>query len=451
MRKKLVKSGIFIVIAGLFVGILNADSSVFATVPGTNQLVSARSVGGFTNGGSNRSLISANGKVVVYNSNATNVLPSGGVGIFVRNLASGTTQRVNISTAGVVANDGQYSMVEKISATGRYIIFRSSASNLIDGTTTVTSPSQLYLRDTVTATTTLVSRTVTGVPADGAVYSTLGVSSDGRFIGYSSNATNLHIDSINGAPHLYMLDRLNNTVSIIDRKTDGTVGGTIAGNPNLPYGAMSCDGAIIAFQYPANLIVGDTYSNHVDIYILDRRGGTDKLTNLTKTANAAVTGPSISCNGDFIGFKTRASNLDSTIAVTIGWIRPYIYDRVAGTYHFASATSSNVSTNTDICGISQDFTPCIQMSDTGLGIFAANNSALTGATGEQLYLRDIYSGTTELLSKNSVNAAGNGSYRIFYSSISADGTIAAYASDASNLISGDTNVSTDVLTSLTGY
>lgn len=449
MTQRIKSIGIAVITAITTVGLLGINSFVSATVPGTNQRVSLTSTGGQTNGDSLSSLISSNGEVVAFYSGATNILSSGGAGLFARNLKSGAVSRINASTAGTVANSSTNLL--KISATGRYALFSSNfASNLIDGTTTPTTYPQMYLRDINGSTTTLVSQTPTGTLSNGSYIDALGVSSDGRFIAYTTNASNLHADSTDGTPHLYVLDRRDNTISIVDRKTDGTVGTT--NSSWAPQGAMSCDGSFLAFTYPSNMIVGDTNSNHVDVYLLDRRGVTDRLTNLTKTANAAAMGASISCNGDYVGFKSLAQNIDSSITVNNVYnaYRPYIYDRVNGTYRFAAVTNSGTATDAAICGMTLANVPCIQISDTGLGVFSANDSTLTGNSGNQVYIRDIYAGTTELISKNSSGIA-SGSYSLSTNSITADGNVVSHSSDASNLVSGDTNGRWDVFTSLTGY
>jgi Tol biopolymer transport system component len=269
-----------------------------------------------------------------------------------------------------------------------------------------------------------------------------------------SNSSNLHPDSTDGIPHLYMSDKSDNSLSILDRKPDGTVGSTNASWA--PQAAMSCDGSLIAFQYPGSaggLVAGDT-SSQVNVYLLDRRGNTDKISNLTATANSAAMGPSISCNGDFIGFKSRATNLDPSVSMTFGsnTYRPFIYDRVNGVYHLAAITTSNTAIDySQICGASADTSPCVQISDTGVGVFAVDYPDLTGVSGKQIYLRDIYSGTTELISKNSSGVASNTAGYNGKPTISSDSKIVVYGSDASNLVTGDSNNAYDVFTSLTGY
>jgi dipeptidyl aminopeptidase/acylaminoacyl peptidase len=442
------KTKVLILTGVLALGVVAATSMPsFATVPGTNQRVSLSYTGGQSNGHSGPSIMSANGKMVVFHSDATNILSSGGSGIFERNLTTGATVRVNMSTASAIDNGGSGGILLKVSATGRYILFMTDGTNLIDGTTT--SGVQLYLRDVTASTTTLISQTPGGTVSNGTGRNALGVSSDGRFVAFTDNATNLDSGATDGYGHLYMLDRISNTLSVIDRKTDGTIA---SGNPTwTPWGSMSCDGSLIVFQEANNLIVGGTNTGHTDVYLLDRRGGADKLTNLSVSADYAAAMPSISCNGDFVGFESLATNLDPSISVTYGstkW-RPYIYDRVNNSYHFAAVTTSGTATTAATCGTSASNVACIQLSDIGLGIFSTSDSTLTGDSGYQVYLRDIYAGTTELVSKASGGTAGNNGSDI--STVSADGTITSYQSNATNLVSGDTNGYRDIFTSLTGY
>jgi hypothetical protein len=205
MRKQIKQIGIIVTAVVIAVGCVNLNNFVSATVPGINQRISVTSTGAQSSSGGSIPLLSANGKIAVFRGGST-ILPSGGGGIFSRNLATGNIMRINVSTAGVVANDNTYTWPEEVSATGRYVIFRSIATNLIDGTTTPSSPNNqhLYLRDTATSTTTLITQTPTGTVANGTAIEAFGVSSDGRFVAFVSNATNLHPDSTEGSAHIYV-------------------------------------------------------------------------------------------------------------------------------------------------------------------------------------------------------------------------------------------------------
>lgn len=446
MTYKLKSLLMFLVASVLIYGAVAIGPNVSAIVPGVNTRVSLTSTGNQINNYlSSRGMISANGKVVVFRSSGTNVLPSGGAGVFVRELATGSIKRVNESSQGVIDNGGDRTNPTAISANGRYILFDSPATNLIDGVT-LSGNSRTYLRDVKNSTTELVARSPSGAISNGTMNYGSEVSSDGRFVLFMSNATNLHPDATDGIIHLYLLDRHENNIEVIDRKSDGS----LSTYTYTMSASMSCDGSIIAFSSSSNFIIGAPSSNHTDVYLLDRRGEVDKLTNLTGFASHAAAGPKVSCNGDYIGFTSAANNIDPTFTLaTTGWYRPYIYDRVNNSYHLQSVTATGSGVNSHICGSTLPSSPCVYPSDTGLGVFSVDNSSLTGASGRQVYIRDIYAGTTELVTRDSGGTAGNGSSEV--GGVSADGTMIIITSNASNLISGDTNSQQDIFTSLTGY
>lgn len=154
---------------------------------------------------SGQPLISGNGKKIAYLSNSSSLLPSG-KGSVLRDIASGALVRINASTTGVIGNNTD-DILDQISYTGKYVLFRSKATNLIDGETM--SPSnifRLYLKDVVNGTTTLVNRNVvTGQDAsDGteSMLTSVGVSSDGRFVSFTSSSINLVSGVTDGNPHL---------------------------------------------------------------------------------------------------------------------------------------------------------------------------------------------------------------------------------------------------------
>lgn len=443
----------FIIIAVVVFGLVYASTKASAIVPGDNQRVSLMYNGQQTpsNYGSPESFLSADGKKVVFRSQSPNIIQGGGPGIFERDLATGSVIKINVSTSGVQQTGDLY-IPKAVSSNGRFVLFIAEAPNLIDGQTTDTAHWQLYLRDTLLSVTTLVTKSMAGATSNGSGFpTTLGVSSDGRFVVFTSNATNLDSDATDGFGHLYRLDRLDSQLSLIDRKTDGSLGSTSSSWS--PEGGMSCDGSLIAFQYPSSLIVGET-STHIDIYLLDLRSGTH-LTNITKGAQWSSEWPTISCNGDYIGFMSPSSNLDA--AHTTGYQGnqlPYVYDRMSDRFHLAAVTpTGDVPTSGLVCSgqLSYAGSGCkMGLSDTGLAAFASNNSSLAGSSFTQIYLTNIYSGTTEVLSKSSSGSPGNNESSI-YPTLSRDGTLAGYSSLSSNLVPNDTNSQVDAFVSQTGY
>jgi len=448
MRKKLRAFGV------LTIGVLTVlglawPSAASATVPGVNSMVSINQSG--TNGGnldSYRPYMSGDGRFVAFDSSASNLVSSDTNNqndIFERNLASGVTTRVSVSSSGVQANASN--IVNAVSRTGRYILFRGGASNLIDGSTISSSYYQLYMRDTATNTTTLISQNSSGDPANNNVDG-LDVSSDGRFVLLDTAATNLGPTVTNTGNNLYMFDRDTGTFTILNKAYDGSLPNTTSWTP---FGHMSCDGSLVAFQSAANLTT--TSSSHVDIYLLDLRSG-NHLTDLTASANTAALDPTISCNGDYVGLLSAADNLDTSITDTsMNNYHAYAYNRVNGTFSVVDQSSSGTAGNLGILYYplsgSEQY---MGLGDNGVAVFQSPATNLvSGVTSghRDVYVHSLATGATELLSRNSSGTEGDADSTA--PTISVDGKIAAYPSNATNLVAGDTNGYPDAFTSETGY
>ena len=139
--------------------------------------------------GSERAVLSADGRYVAFESQSSRLVPgdtNGDYDIFVRDLWMGTTTRVNVSGTGEQANDG--SSEASISADGRYVAFFSSASNLVPGDTN--GVRDVFVRDRTLGTTRLVSVNTAGMQGNDRS-ETGALSPDGTFIAFSSESTNL--------------------------------------------------------------------------------------------------------------------------------------------------------------------------------------------------------------------------------------------------------------------
>ncbi|HEV7454809.1 MAG TPA: hypothetical protein VGO07_06135 [Candidatus Saccharimonadales bacterium] len=360
--------------------------------------------------------------------------------IFVRNISANTVVRASVSTAGVGAN--QYSAAPVISETGRYVVFSSASSNLIDGRTITTGDQQLYMRDMVSNTTTILTEVSSGTFANSPTYAS-DVSSDGRFVLFRSYATNLG-PTMSGGSHynVFLLDRATNTTTWVNAVASGSTGGD-------PYDAhMSCDGSLIVFDGSASYL-GLPGGSHFDVFLLDRRGGS-RLTNITGSANGAAVSPRISCNGNYIGFSSYASNLDPITAGMTLYYHIYNYDRINDQFSLVDQTTGGVLANAPV-GIAPTAPLFFSISDKGSSVFgstATNLDAAATAGQRQLFIRDPNAGTTELLTRDSGGTEGDDESRI--ASISLDGKTAAYDSYATNLVSGDSNSQRDIFVSATG-
>lgn len=441
MKKKLSVAAILSVASILVVGfVLNPFAS--ATVPGNNTRASVSNSGSQSSKESVDGSISRDGRFVAFSNQQDNFVGTdccNTIDVFVRNLSNNTTAIVSVSTLGAHSNASSYRPV--ISETGRYIVFRSDASNLVDGRT-ISATGQMYMRDTKTNTTTVLSEITAGTFANASI-TPLEVSSDGRFILFDSQATNLVSGLSSGFTNIFLLDRDTNTISWVNEPAAGS-----GFSGSSPYNAsMSCDGAFIVLDGNASYY-GLTPTSHLEVLLIDRRGG-KKITNITAPANAAAVRPEISCNGNYIGFGSYANNLDPITAGMSVYYHAYMYDRINNQFKLLDQNSSGTLANADIMYATTDML-YLSLSDKGTAVFKSTATNLAGgASGSQLYFRNPSAGTTELLTRDSGGTQGNNSSE--YPTISLDGRLAAYQSYASNLVSSDNNGLRDVFVSETGF
>jgi HYR domain/WD40-like Beta Propeller Repeat len=175
----------------LFVSVLMLvimTSGISLAAPGDTTRESVSSSGNPGNNHSFEPSISADGRYVAFSSDASNLVASDTNNtrdIFVRDRETGTTERVSVDSSGAQAND--FSVVASISKDGRSVAFESVASNLVAGDTI---RNDIFVRDRETGTTERVSVDSSGTQGNGPSIGP-SMSADGRFVAFSSAATNL--------------------------------------------------------------------------------------------------------------------------------------------------------------------------------------------------------------------------------------------------------------------
>ncbi|HEX8344241.1 MAG TPA: hypothetical protein VF657_05790 [Actinoplanes sp.] len=221
---------------------------------------------------------------------------------FVRDLRTGRTSRVSVSGANRQA-DGASEEAD-ISADGRYVAFSSQATNLVPGDTN--GEQDIFVRDVRAGSTRRVSLSSVGRQADERSSGPL-ISADGRYVAFSSMASTLVAGDRNGTWDVFVRDLRTGTTTRV------SVSGTRAGGNGASYGrAMSRDGRYVAFfSDSSNLVPGDT--NRIrDMFLRDLRTGATSRVSVPQTgrqANADSDGASISADGRFVAFRSFASNL----------------------------------------------------------------------------------------------------------------------------------------------
>ncbi|MEU1023985.1 RICIN domain-containing protein [Streptomyces sp. NPDC005904] len=231
---------------------------------GTTQRVSVSGGGAQGNGGSTAAAISADGRQVAFTSSATNFTAgdtNAADDVFVRDLQSGTTQRVSVSGGGGQGDRG--SMAPSLSADGRHVAFSSSATNLVAGDTN--GRIDVFVRDRQSGTTQRVSVADNGTQGDGHSGGA-SIGADGRHVAFSSSAANLIARDANGVSDVFVHDRQSGgTRRVSTAHTDGQDVDHYSSEA-----AISADGAVVAFSSAASdLVPGDTNGTY-DVFV--RRG-----------------------------------------------------------------------------------------------------------------------------------------------------------------------------------
>jgi Tol biopolymer transport system component len=248
-------------------GDTNAQPDVFVRdrVSGTTECVSVSTSGAQGNGVSGASSISADGRYVAFESGATNLGPldtNGDDDVFIRDRQIGLTTRVSRSSTGGQGNG--HSSLPCISADGHYVAFTSQATNLVAGDTNASD--DVFVNDRHTGVTERVSVGAGGVQGNG--HSTEpSLSADGRYVAFKTVATNL-IPSGTSIfyPRILVRDLLNGTNELVSLATDGS----IPSSGGCSGAWISAGGRYVAFRSNAtDLVPGDT-NGYVDIFLHDR-------------------------------------------------------------------------------------------------------------------------------------------------------------------------------------
>jgi Tol biopolymer transport system component len=404
-----------VLLSVLAVAVAMSMAQMAGAVPPKTRLVSKTTGGVAGIGDSEASVLSANGRYVVFQSYATNFPKSGGATprLYLVDHTTGKIWLVGKNSSGVPANTG--SRQATISGSGRYIAFLSSASNLPQGDGV---KSQVYVHDRVTGTTRLVSKTTGGVASDTGSGGP-SISQNGRYVAFNSDGDNLPRGD--GAyVQVYVHDRSTGRTRVISTANDNP-----DGNSQSP--SISGNGRIVAFESRStHLTQGDGTAL---MYYWDRRTGDIELASAT-TSGLAASGASadaiVAGNGRVITFWSASANLPGGDGVLD---QVYAHDLGTGTTRLISKTSGGVAGTDDSTEAEISF-------DGHYVVFksqAANFPAGDG-TRVHVYIHDRREGTTRLLSKNSKQKAGNANS--FTPFISADGRYASFESYATNLPGG---------------
>ena len=356
------------------------------------------------------------------------------------------TTRVSVSTAGAQGNHDSFAA--GISASGRFVVINSLATNLVRGDTN--GRYDVFVRDTATGGTTRVSVSSSGAQAaagkdefGGSLSG--GISADGRYVVFQSDASNLVRGDTNRADDVFLHDRKTGRTTRLRLDSRGR-----QGNGGSWFPAISSDGRYVAFQSLAtNLVRGDT-NKLSDVFVRDlATGRTTRLSVDSRAAQARCnagscesTSPVLSAHGRYVAFQSSATNLVPHDTNRLGDV--FVHDRRTGKTIRVSVRSDGKQAAGDRTNTGSN-APAISADGRFVAFHSLDTNVVPGDTNRtaDVFVRDLKLHRTTRVSVSSAEKQSNGE-SLGGLTISADGRFVAFTSLASNLVPRDANDITDV-------
>jgi len=364
--------------------------------------------------------------------------------------APGNTARVSVASDGTQSNNDSYN--PSISDDGRFVAFESEATNLVSGDTN--NFRDIFVHDRQTGQTTRVSVASDGTQSNQHSYNP-SISADGRFVAFESVASNLVSGDANNHPDIFVHDRQTGQTTRVSVASDGAQANDFSSNPSI-----SADGRYVAFISVANNLVsggdtepptlpsttslpnntasGDTGVDH-DVFVHDRQTGATTLVSVAmdgSEGNGYSEEVSISADGRYVAFRSWADNLVSGDTNN----HPDIFVRDLQTNQTTRVSVASDGTQAN----NFSFEPSISADGRYVAFMSWADNLVSGDTNGDwdIFVHDRQTGVTIRVSV--ATGGGQAAGRSQSPSISADGRYVAFASFASNLVSGDTNNHPDI-------
>jgi Tol biopolymer transport system component len=437
--------------------------AVFVTdlVTGLTTIVSHASPSPTTtaNGPSAVPAISADGRWIGYFSSATDLVPgttsgNGEGNVFLYDRLTGANTLVSHRQGNPLTGGNGGSFAVSVSTDGQVIAFLSRATNLVPSQLLAHDPSgtDVFLFDRISGETTLVSHAAASASRTGNGFSyQYAASNDGRYVAFSSFASDLVPRQINslGTSNVLLFDRVANTTSLVS----GAAGSAVqSGNGASNSPSISADGRLVVYTSYANDFVPgmiDANGGFADVFLFDRLSNATTLVSHSPaspntTADAGAFQPQISADGTAVVYTSLATEL------VMGETDPngqnydvFVFDRASGVNALVSRSALAASQ----AGNAESLNPVISADGNRIAFESHATDLVPGQIGastvRNVFVFDRFSKVTVLASRDlsAPNAIGNAD-----SSgplLNSDGNLVAFNSDATNLVSSDTNGSLD--------
>jgi hypothetical protein len=409
-------------------------SVLFAIHPRTDR-VSVNTLGSSVAGSNTEpSINQSNGRFIAFVSTG-NLLPGvTGTQVYIHDRQTGQPSLVSKDNS-VVGNPGiGDSDTPSISSDGRFVAFVSQTTNLLAPTVPSVVANQVYVRDTQTGVTSLISRdSSAGLVVGNAASGEPSISGDGRYVTFVSSATNLVAGVVSG-PQVYLRDTQTGQTSLVSRNNNASV---VEGNAGSTEPSISADGSTVTFVSQATNLLAPTVPSVTagQVYVRNLNTGVTSVVSRDSTGglvvgNAASSAPSISGNGRYVTFVSTASNLVTSVSGT----QVYLRDTQAGQTSLVS--KDNDAPSNPGGGVSS--TPAISTDGQYVTFVSLSTNLLAPGTpsvnGPQVYLRDTTGNLTSLVSQDSSGNPSTAGSNNLTPSITTSGTFVAFVSSATNLV-----------------
>jgi Tol biopolymer transport system component len=388
-------------------------------------------VGTLPGGNSQFATISADGRYIAFGSSSSTLVAgdtNGQPDVFVYDRQTSVTARISVASDGTQGNG--FSVDPSLSADGRYVAFRSTASNLVAGDTN--EMTDMFVHDRQTGVTTRVSVASDGTQSNG-LSQEAAISTDGRYVTFKSSASNLVPADTNDVNDVFVHDRHTGMTTRESVANNGLQGFKSSEEP-----ALSGDGRYVAFYSAEGFVAADTNAVS-DVFVRDRQtGATTRVSVATggEQGNSNSSVPSLSVDGRYVAFGSDASNL--VAGDTNGVSDVFVHDRQTGVTSRVSVTDDGTQGN----GISG--APMLSADGRFVAFMSFASNLVAGDTNGQpdVFVHDRQTSLTKRVSVASNGTQGSG--LSFPAAFSADGRHLAFSSAASNLVTGDTNGVEDI-------
>ena len=413
-------------------GILVAASPLCA---GPVQLISARDSsvalppGG--NGDSVAPWISDDGRFVVFSSLANDLTPGGNsqpvLNVYLRDSSLNTTLLVSANASGNGGGNG-HSTAGQASADGRYVVFQSDASDLVPGDTN--GVSDIFLRDTLAGTTLLISVATDGGFGNEASTDPV-MTPDGTCVAFISAATNLVAGDTSGMPNVFVRNLITQTTSLVSAGATGTNRSMAAPaiTPDGRYVAFFSDAQGMAAGVPGTT-AGEVYVRDrlAGTTVWASTNAAMTVSNLLHLISMPSTHPVLSDDGRYVAFKTGWTNgTASPGGAGVAAVIFFQYDSVNG-------TTTILSTNGYAPWAFCDDVYGPEMTPDGRFVAFVQREPIGSTNYSSVRLWDQQTGTNVLVSAGA-NGLWPTNSTSHTSALSQDGRYVTFLSDATNLVS----------------